>query len=600
MTLKANSIFKLNYQRAFNEELKNPDLKLSDPNFSLQFTNAFENSFKTIYKEAFEEEVNPNFWTSFLSEFNSSFQNINTSNFEEVFEKSFHVAFDKAYQNAYDLELNPSFKTAFNLKFNPKTKENTDFNEAFNKSFSSALIAGMRLITPNLSQLQIKNSNTNSNKDISANLEDILTQKFWEEINKKNKKSKNSLEKSFYKNFSNQYNQNIQNEYQENFKSEFASIFTAELSSVFPKIFNQSLSDSFTLKFIELFEESFDENVSPDNFKKSFSRAFNSAFEKSFEQTFKKPINKNFKFSFSRSFHATFINEENMPFSQNFERAFTPSFEQAFTQIISELNELFYGEDIRIDLEKKYGKPSTNLAHKNTNNDALVKFNSNSSTPLSTLKKQKMKINSTSIGSEVNPNQEFFNDHSVEAFIQKLKNTYNPVDRYTFMLENSEIIVTKYKTPDGTFEVLSDKDNRIQMLKNNLIVTENIFGPAQLDYYKKLEKLSNYDIKYDQITKVNFTQKEGLIFRVQVAAVSKNNLQIFNPLKIYGDITIDKQNNIYKYMIGSFSQMNQLSQTKRLIKQSIPDAFTVAYYHGQRIHMKHALQILLGNPQYMK
>ena len=52
-------------------------------------------------------------------------------------------------------------------------------------------------------------------------------------------------------------------------------------------------------------------------------------------------------------------------------------------------------------------------------------------------------------------------------------------------------------------------------------------------------------------------------------------------------------------MIGEYHQLFELIETKAIIKQTVPDAFTVVYYHGQRIHMKHALQILLGNPKYI-
>lgn len=441
----------------------------------------------------------------------------------------------------------------------------------------------------------------------------LIAEKYQAKMDKLNKDSKNNLEKVFFNKLGDNDSKEVSYEFDNQFESQFSTAFAEAFKAYFKTIFDIPLKDGFEAVFNENFKKNFDENVSPEEFKKSFARSFNKSFEEAYQSKYNSPISDEFALSFKRSFNSLFNNYPNMPFGQNFERAFTPSFEEAFKKAIPQINEALHGKQILSDLEAIYAKPepikrptintSTSAASSSPNDKnsvKLVTYNDQKKQHLSTKKRQSLTLKSTSIAGTVNPNQELFDNKSVDAFITKLKSTYNPAERYSFMIDTSEIIVTKYRTPEGVFEVLSDKKNRVQMLKNNLIITDNVFGEEQLEFYKGLEKLSNYDFKNDQIAKINYSTRAGLIFKIQVAAISKSDLKIFNPLKIYGGLTIDKQNLIYKYMIGEYHQLFELIETKAIIKQTVPDAFTVVYYHGQRIHMKHALQILLGNPKYIK
>lgn len=435
----------------------------------------------------------------------------------------------------------------------------------------------------------------------------LIVEKYQAKMAKLNKDSKNNLEKVFFKNLGDNDNKEVSYEFDNQFESQFSTAFAEAFKAYFKTIFDIPLKDGFEAVFIENFKKNFDENISPEEFKKSFARAFNKSFEEAYQSKYNASISDEFTLSFKRSFNSLFNNYPNMPFSQNVERAFTPSFEEAFKKAIPRINEALHGKQILSDLEAIYAKPelikrpmsNTSSSSDTKESGKLVTYNDQKKQHLSTKKRQSLTVRSTSIAGTVNPNQELFDNKSVDAFITKLKSTYNPAERYSFMIDTSEIIVTKYRTADGVFEVLSDKKNRVQMLKNNLIITDNVFGEEQLEFYKGLEKLSNYDFKNDQIAKINYSTRAGLIFKIQVAAISKSDLKIFNPLKIYGGLTIDKQNLIYKYMIGEYNQLFELIETKAIIKQTVPGAFTVVYYHGQRIHMKHALQILLGNPKYI-
>lgn len=188
--------------------------------------------------------------------------------------------------------------------------------------------------------------------------------------------------------------------------------------------------------------------------------------------------------------------------------------------------------------------------------------------------------------------QAFNAEGNQKDIIRDLLDNHTPIKTYTIEILEEPITVRKYKTNEGVFEVLTDKTNQIQMLKNNVLVTEDIITQKELDYYKKLEKLNQIEIRYDQLDKIKKTPINGLIYRIQVAAVSKKAPHSFSNLIQFGPLAEDYVGGFYKYMIGSYETIDQLANVKKEVRQIIPGAFSVVYYFGTRISMKHAYNII--------
>lgn len=639
LAAQASQVFEQEYQTSFNTSLGSQSLKFEDDTFLDNFNNAFGQSIKSTFKKAFGQPLERTFVQNFFDEFNVKFKASNSRSespeFDDIFQKSFSESFAYAYKEQYGQELDPKFEQIFKQAFNSKFSQdnNESLSKAFKKAFAPSFEEALQPVISDLAEYYRPSESTSagrmtSNSEYTDESKKIIQEKYNEELSKLNTKSKKLLEDNFFNEFKDNYGAVVKYNYDPGFEDDFTNSFINSLSPTFNKMFNRSLSEDFKASFKTEFKSLFDENTNPEDFKTNFKKAFTKAFAKAYEDHYNQKLNDRFRTSFNQSFNSLFLEDPNMPFSQTFERAFSPSFELALNNGIPQTNEFLHGNEIMDRMEKLYRKkkpiqsPSSSsstdvLAQNNPSSNSNsangkskeqlmkekgIKIIDQSTATQSNTKKQKTQLTvASSVGGKVeNPNQELYDSESVKAYIHKLRTNYNPVDVYSFMIDTTEIIVTKYRTPEGVFEVLADRDNRVQMLKNNIIITGNVFGKEQQDYHKKLDKMSSVEVPYNQVSKAKYATEKGLIFRVQVAAVSKKGLQIFNPLKIYGNLIMDKQDKIYKYMIGDFYQLSELKEVKAQIKKTIPDAFTVAYYHGQRITMKRALQLLLGEKEYAR
>ena len=210
-------------------------------------------------------------------------------------------------------------------------------------------------------------------------------------------------------------------------------------------------------------------------------------------------------------------------------------------------------------------------------------------TPKPARKKPTVQI-AESVGSEIKKSVQL--DGPTQATIDDLVNNHKPVSAYVIKILGEDITVTKYKTTEGTFEVLSNNSNQIQMLKNNILITEDVITQKELTYYKKLEKLNQIDIRYDKIGDIKKTPIKGLIFRIQIGAVATKAAHSFRNVSQFGPLAEDYNNGMYKYMIGEYETLYKLSITKKEVKEIISGAFSVAYYYGTRVTMKHAYNII--------
>ena len=630
----AMEIFTKEFPINFEENFTSRPSKFDDGTFQSQFENTFLEQFTALFEKAFQQAIPVDFLEIFREKYRDGIDNIKPSdNFATEFSKTFSTTFQEAYLEAFQEKLPASFKEQFTTTFTSLflgTISQDQFNENFSSAFKPSFGSAFETVIENLTKIVYANqeesvasnfkesrlfSNSTANKSYKKDGEysptplqqsnvKIINQKVHERLKQINQESKKAFEETFFMNFSNEFSSQASVNFDDTFSEVFENVFTKTFSSAHEAAFKSNTPEAFTSLMKTRINEAMSSYNDPSLFKTSFRKNFTAIFMETYKEVFKTTIPDEFRLSFNRSFNELMIMDDKMPFNQLFERAFTPAFEESFNKAIPAINYALNGSAIKEKLMKDEAAKAVagiEAAAASQEKD-FINYRDQSKELQSTKKKQKMKLTvADNLGGKIsNPNQQFHDSNSTKAFIDNLRSEYNPVERYSFMIDKTEIIVTKYRTPDGVFEVLSDQSNRIQMLKNNIIVTENVFGSEQQKYYKKLEKLSNYEFRNDQITQIKYTAKKGLLFRVQVGALSKSDIKIFNPLKIYGDLTIDKQGSIYKYMIGEFTSLNKLTDTKAQIKMSIPDAFSVCYYYGQRIHMKHALQILLGNPQYTK
>lgn len=78
-------------------------------------------------------------------------------------------------------------------------------------------------------------------------------------------------------------------------------------------------------------------------------------------------------------------------------------------------------------------------------------------------------------------------------------------------------------------------------------------------------------------------QSDAVEFYVQIL-VSKNNYRMGDPVfKGVKNITVREDNQIYKYLVGPYSTLDEASQAKASIAGKFPDSFAVAYQNGKRI-----------------
>lgn len=184
-------------------------------------------------------------------------------------------------------------------------------------------------------------------------------------------------------------------------------------------------------------------------------------------------------------------------------------------------------------------------------------------------------------------------DDSTTTFINDLLKSKTPIEEYNFTVGKDTIFVKRYKTTKGEFMVLTDSKNKVQLLKNNTLVTEPVFGEKEQQEYKKLDKLSEINIRYDKIGIIKSTSKKGLVFRVQIGSLSKPNTKAFLNLRDLGPLSTELHKNLYKYMVGEYATINELEPIKKRIKLLIPGAFNVAYYYGARIPMRQAYNLIV-------
>ena len=84
--------------------------------------------------------------------------------------------------------------------------------------------------------------------------------------------------------------------------------------------------------------------------------------------------------------------------------------------------------------------------------------------------------------------------------------------------------------------------------------------------------------------------KNPIEFRVQIA-VSSNPIPLDSEFfKELGDIGEYRQNNLYKYAVGSKKSYNEISEYSKWVKNRFPDAFIIAVKNGKIISMEQALQ----------
>jgi hypothetical protein len=238
-------------------------------------------------------------------------------------------------------------------------------------------------------------------------------------------------------------------------------------------------------------------------------------------------------------------------------------------------------------------KPANSSAKKQTEElsptSPSAKGEDKTPTPKPARKKSTVQI-AESVGSEIKKSVQL--DGPTQATIDDLVNNHKPVSSYVIKILGEDITVTKYKTKEGIFEVLSNNSNQIQMLKNNILITEDVITQKELTYYKKLEKLNQIDIRYDKIGDIKKTPIKGLIFRIQIGAVATKAAHSFRNVSQFGPLAEDYNNGMYKYMIGEYETLYKLSTTKKEVKEIISGAFSVAYYYGTRVTMKHAYNII--------
>jgi len=90
--------------------------------------------------------------------------------------------------------------------------------------------------------------------------------------------------------------------------------------------------------------------------------------------------------------------------------------------------------------------------------------------------------------------------------------------------------------------------------------------------------------------------KNLIEFKVQIA-VSSNPIPLDSELfKELGDIREYRQNNLYKYAVGSKKSYNEISEYSKWVKNRFPDAFIIAVKNGKIISMEQALQESVSQP----
>lgn len=82
-------------------------------------------------------------------------------------------------------------------------------------------------------------------------------------------------------------------------------------------------------------------------------------------------------------------------------------------------------------------------------------------------------------------------------------------------------------------------------------------------------------------------------FHVQIGAYSKPKAYIFKDLVVSDPVREVMENNLYKYLNGSFDTARNIEKLRQeIVTKGVSDAFVVAYYKGSRILMNEAKELL--------
>lgn len=247
-------------------------------------------------------------------------------------------------------------------------------------------------------------------------------------------------------------------------------------------------------------------------------------------------------------------------------------------------------------VEDKKNVPSANTSakeNKPTKSNKNKKKGKNKKDKEETVKKEREKIVLTtvkSVGHEIKP--EVKAQGEVQNIIKDLEKNHKPVSSRSFKLMGEKITVKKYETTQGTFEVLSDSAKKVQLLKNNVLITEDKVEKEQMDYYKKLARLQEVNIQYDKIKQIKSTPLESLIFRIQVGAVPEKSTRAYKNVAHIGPLAEDYIRGRYRYMVGEYKTVYEMEAALKEVKKIIHDAFPVAYYFSQRITTKQAYNLI--------
>ena len=132
-------------------------------------------------------------------------------------------------------------------------------------------------------------------------------------------------------------------------------------------------------------------------------------------------------------------------------------------------------------------------------------------------------------------------------------------------------------TSDNAITKNTSANNAItnSVTKNNVTTSKTASNPAT----NRANPISNSDAK-------NNLNVSGLVFRIQLGAY-KNKLSktVFKNVKDLIEIKTD--NGVYKYMAGSFTNMNAAAKHKtEMLLNGYPDAFIAAYKDGKRVSLQ--------------
>lgn len=133
----------------------------------------------------------------------------------------------------------------------------------------------------------------------------------------------------------------------------------------------------------------------------------------------------------------------------------------------------------------------------------------------------------------------------------------------------------------------------IESFNNEPVINENVHNIEGADMSEELHSGVNDD---SEAVNVEKSRQSEIEFKVQIA-VSSNPIpldsEFFKELK---DIVQYKQDDLYKYAVGSRKSYNEITVYSKWVKNKFPDAFIIAVKNGQIISMEQALKETIMQP----